>query len=83
MVGLTDACYFCGAGEDSAEHVYGECAVVREARRRWAVVLGCKLGDAWEVTLLAFTGAFLGLNLVRAPLIAHKLAARAAVCGCC
>ena len=50
MVTLTDACFFCGAGEDSAEHVYGECAVVREARLRWAAVLGCELGDGWEVS---------------------------------
>ena len=31
----------------------------------------------------SLTACAADLNLVRAPLIAHKLAARAAVCGCC
>jgi hypothetical protein len=49
---LTDSpfpCYFCGTGEDSVEHVYGECRVVRAARRLTAKTLGCALGwrTAW------------------------------------
>ena len=54
---LTDSpspCYFCGAGEDSAEHVYGECVVVRSAWAGLAKMLGCKLTDDFAVTLLSF-----------------------------
>lgn len=54
---LTDShypCYFCGAGEDSAEHVFGDCAVVRTARDRMGAMLGCSLGHDFAVTLLAF-----------------------------
>ena len=47
-------CYFCGHGEDSTEHVYGECLVVRAARKRVARMLGCVLTDDMAVTLLAF-----------------------------
>ena len=54
LVGVGDGCFFCGGGEDSVEHVYGECPVVADARARWGDTLGCKLSDAWEVTLLAF-----------------------------
>ena len=40
-VGEHDACCFCGDGPDSAEHVYGDCRVVRAARRDWGNKLGC------------------------------------------
>ena len=47
-------CYFCGRGEDSAEHVFGECTVVRAARAKMGAILGCKLGDDFATTLLSF-----------------------------
>jgi ribonuclease HI len=47
-------CYYCGIGEDSAEHVYGQCMVVRAARDEMAIMLGVKLSHDFSVTLLAF-----------------------------
>jgi hypothetical protein len=47
-------CYFCGKGEDSADHVFGRCEVVREARTRVAASLGCVLVHDMRTTLLAF-----------------------------
>jgi len=47
-------CYFCGLGEDSTRHVFGECSVIRPARDKIGKMLGCKLGHAMTVTLLAF-----------------------------
>jgi ribonuclease HI len=48
------ACYYCGDGPDSADHVYTKCAVVREARKQWGTKLGCNLKDDWAEILLAF-----------------------------
>jgi ribonuclease HI len=47
-------CYFCGRGEDSVEHVYGECQVVRAARGRLAEMVGVQLADGLDVTMIAF-----------------------------
>ena len=47
-------CYFCGVGDDSTLHVYGECWVVRAARKRVAAMLGCTLTDDMAVTMLSF-----------------------------
>jgi ribonuclease HI len=47
-------CYFCGDGDDSTRHVYGECAVVRKARSKMAKLVGCVLDNTMRTTLLAF-----------------------------
>ena len=48
------ACYYCGAGPDSADHVYTECEVVREAHKQWGTKLGCRFKNDWTEILLAF-----------------------------
>jgi ribonuclease HI len=53
-VGEGDACFFCGNGPDSTEHVYGDCLVVRAARRGWGEVLGCNWRDTMESATLTF-----------------------------
>ena len=53
-VGSPFPCYFCGEGEDSTKHVFGECKVVRKARRGVARLVGCNLDDSMRTTLLAF-----------------------------
>ena len=53
-VGEHDACYFCGDGPDSTEHVYGDCLVVRAARRDWGSMLGCNWADSMDSAMLTF-----------------------------
>jgi ribonuclease HI len=47
-------CFFCGAGEDCAPHVFGPCVVVRAARDQLGALVGSRLGHEWSTTLLAF-----------------------------
>jgi ribonuclease HI len=47
-------CYFCGGGQDSTEHVFGECEVICTARAALGTLIGCKLANTMEVTLLSF-----------------------------
>jgi ribonuclease HI len=61
-------CYYCGVGEDSVEHVYGECPVVRTARLRLGEEVGCTFGHGLEVTMLAF------------PVLDNKAVAASIVC---
>ena len=53
-VGELNACYFCGDGPDSAEHVYGECRVVRKARNKWGNKIGCLWTDTMDSAMLTF-----------------------------
>jgi ribonuclease HI len=53
-VGEHDACYFCGDGPDSAEHVYGECRVVRTARKSWGEKLGCNWTNTMDSAMMTF-----------------------------
>ena len=47
-------CYLCGEGDDSARHFYGECEVVREARKELGARIDCKLPEGLGYTALAF-----------------------------
>ena len=53
-MGELGACYFCGDGPDSAEHVYGDCRVVRTARRDWGNKLGCNWTNTMDSAMLTF-----------------------------
>ena len=49
-----DACFFCGQGPDSTEHVYGDCLVVRAARKGWGELIGCSWVDTMASATLTF-----------------------------
>jgi ribonuclease HI/exonuclease III len=52
--GSTIPCWVCGSGEDSMQHVFGDCTVVNNAKDSFADKVGCALGKGMAAAVLAF-----------------------------